>query len=112
MQKNNPALQIFIYLILSTLVVVFSQWIHMLLVYINMIYAIIHVKLNPFFNYMGLSMMVRKVILLILIPVGIASIPALIYRLIRGRWMPYFIELTWVLWFIFILSHLLILKKL
>ena len=97
-----------IYLLLSSLVVIFAHYIHLLLVYIDMLYAYFNLKLTPVFSHGGLGIITRKVILLVVIPVLIAAIPALIYRLIKGREMPYFIELTWCLWLIIVLSNILI----
>lgn len=100
--------QSLIYLLLSILVVVFARFAHMLIVYIDMIYAFINVKLTPLFNQGGLGVIIRKVILLVFIPVLMAAIPTLIYRVVKGREMPYFIELTWCLWLVIVLSNILI----
>lgn len=100
--------QSLIYLLLSIFVVVFARFAHMLIVYIDMLYAFINIKLTPIFSQGGLGIVIRKVILLVLIPVLIAAIPALSYRLIKGKDMPYFIELTWCLWLVIVLSNVLI----
>lgn len=108
MPKNTLSIQILIYLLLSTLIVIFSKFFHVLLIDLNLIYAFAHLKLTPFFNYIGLGVKIKKITLLILVPVGLALIPALIYRVVKGRWMTHFIELTWILWLVLILSHILI----
>ncbi|MFC3909204.1 hypothetical protein ACFORL_08985 [Legionella dresdenensis] len=100
--------QSLIYVVLSILVVLFAKYAHLLIVYIDMLYAWFNVKLTPLFNYGGWGTLIRKVILLVLIPVLIAAIPALIYRLIKGKDMPHFIELTWCLWLVIVLSNVLI----
>ncbi|WED42257.1 hypothetical protein [Legionella cardiaca] len=100
--------QSLIYLILSILVVVFAKFAHMLIVYIDMLYAFINVKLTPIFSHTGLGLVIRKVILLVFIPVIIAAIPALTYRLVKGKDMPHLIELTWCLWLVIVLSNILI----
>lgn len=100
--------QSLIYLLLSILVVVFAKFAHMLIVYIDMLYAYINVKLTPIFSHGGLGVTIRKVLLLVFIPIIIAAIPALIYRLIKGHEMPYFIELIWCLWLVIVLSNILI----
>ena len=97
-----------IYLILSLILVLFAQYAHTLIIYIDVLYAFIHVKLNPIFNYAGLGAMSRKVILLALIPVVIAGIPALGYRLIKGKSMPYHLESTWCVWLVVVLSNILV----
>ncbi|KTC87589.1 MULTISPECIES: hypothetical protein [Legionella] len=101
----RPAL---IYLLLSIVVVIFARFAHMLIVYIDMLYAFINIKLTPIFSQGGLGLVFRKVILLVAIPVIIAAIPALSFRLVKGKEMPYFIELTWCLWLVIVLSNVLI----
>ncbi|MDI9819389.1 MULTISPECIES: hypothetical protein [unclassified Legionella] len=100
--------QSLIYLLLSILVVVFAKFAHMLIVYIDMLYAFINVKLTPIFSHSGLGLTIRKIILLVFIPILIAAIPAFSYRLIKGNEMPYFLELTWCLWLVIVLSNILI----
>lgn len=97
-----------IYLLLSTIVVVFAKYITVLIVYIDLFYAWVNVILSPLFNKGGIGYMISKVLLLVIIPVIIASIPALIYRLINKRTMPGFFELTWCLWLVIVLSNVLI----
>ncbi len=97
-----------IYLLLSILVVVFSRFAHILIVYIDMFYAFINVKLSPIFSSAGLGLIIRRVILLVFIPIIIAAIPALSYRAIKGKDMPHFMELTWCLWLVIVLSNILI----
>lgn len=100
--------QSLIYLVLSIVVVIFAKYIHVLIVYIDILYTYMHYKLSPIFNQGGIGGIVSKVTLLVLIPVVIAAIPALIYRLIKGSSMPCLIELTWCLWLVIVLSHILI----
>lgn len=100
--------QSIIYLLLSILAVLFAKYIHVFIVYIDMLYIYVHIKLSPLFNQGGVGGMISKVIILVLVPVLLAAIPALVYRLIKGRDMPYFIELTWCLWLIIVLSNILI----
>lgn len=100
--------QSIIYLLLSILVVVFANFAHLFIVYIDFFYTFINLKLTPIFTQTGLGLLVRKVILLVFIPVSIAAIPALVYRLVKGHNMPYFIELSWCLWLVIVLSNILI----
>lgn len=100
--------QSFIYLLLSILVVVFARYAHMLIIYIDMLYAFINVKLTPLFNYGGLNGDARRVLLLVLIPALIAAIPAFIYWLFKRKSLPHFIELTWCVWLVVVLSNVLI----
>lgn len=100
--------QSLIYLLLSILVVVFSKYAHLLIVYIDMFFTYVSVKLTPIFSPTGWGLIIRKVLVLMLIPIIITAIPALIYRAIKGREMPHFIAITWVIWTIIVLSDILI----
>jgi len=97
-----------IYLILSCLIVLFARYAHILIVYIDMFYTLINVKLAPIFSNSVEGVLIRDVITLVLLPIFIVAIPALIYRLFKGQQMPYFIEATWFLWLIIVLSKVLI----
>lgn len=100
--------QSIIYLLLSILVVIFAKYVHVVIVYIDMLYTYIHLLLSPIFNSGGIGSIVSKVLILVFVPILIIAIPALIYRLIKGENMPYMIELTWCLWLILVLSNILI----
>ena len=100
--------QSIIYLVLSIIVVLFAKYANLLIVYIDMIYTLINVKLAPIFSNSNVGIMFRKVITLVLIPVSIAAIPALVYRAIKGQHMPYFMGITWLLWLVIVLSKVLI----
>jgi hypothetical protein len=100
--------QSIIYLTISILVVIFANYAHLLIVYIDMFFTYVNLKLTPIFNQTGWGVVVRKILVLVLIPVTLAAIPALIYRGIKGRPMPYFIATTWVLWTVIVLGDILI----
>ena len=105
---NQPLRQTLIYLLLSILVVIFSQYVHLMIVYIDVFYTYINLKLSPIFSNSNSGIMIRKVISLVLLPVVIAAIPALSYRAIKGKHMPYFLETTWFLWLVIVLSKVLL----
>ncbi len=100
--------QSLIYLLLSVLIVVFAKYAHLLIVYIDLFYVHINLKLAPVFSQTGWGLIIRKVLVLMLLPIIIAGIPALIYRAIKGREMPHFLAVVWVLWTIIVLSVILI----
>lgn len=100
--------QTLIYLLISILIVLFAEYIHLLIVYIDLVYTYISIKLAPIFSNTSVGIITRNVLILVLIPVVIVGIPALIYRLIKGRQMPYFIEITWLIWLVLVLSKVLI----
>lgn len=105
---NQPLRQALIYLLLSIMVVIFSQYVHLLIVYVDLFYTYINIKLAPIFSSSETGVMIRKVISLVLLPLVIAAIPALIYRAVKGKHMPHFIETTWFLWLVIVLSKVLI----
>lgn len=100
--------QTLIYFILSILAILFASYAQLLIVYIDLTYTYINLKLSPIFSTSNLGISIRNLLTLILIPVVIAAVPALFYRLIKGRHMPYFIEVTWLLWLILVLSKVII----
>lgn len=100
--------QLFIYLFLSIFIVVFAKYAHLLIVYIDVFFTYLNIKLTPIFSQTGWGLMIRKIIVLTVLPIVIAGIPALIYRAIKDSKMPHFIAITWVLWTIIVLSDILI----
>ena len=100
--------QSLIYLLLSIIIVIFAEYAQLLIVYTDILYNFVNYKLMPVFSSSATGILIRKVFSLVLIPVVIAAVPALIYRLIKGRHMPYFIEITWFLWLVIVLSKVLI----
>jgi hypothetical protein len=97
--------QSIIYLLLSIVVVLLARYIHELIVHVNMIYTFSCLKLSVLANQQGPNHIVIAIFLLVVIPVLIVGIPALIYRLITRRMMPYFLELVWCLWLVLSLSN-------
>lgn len=102
------ARQFLLYFVLSILVVLFKPFLHGLLLYIDIAYTYVNVQLGSLFNQSDIAIRVHTILTLALLPLVCSGIPALIYRAIKGKLMPYFIEVTWILWFILILSKLLI----
>lgn len=100
--------QSLIYLLLSVFIVIFAAYAHVLIVYLDMLYTYTNLQMAPIFSSGAVGVLIRKTISLVVIPVAIAAIPALIYRLIKGQPLPYFIQITWLLWLIIVLSKVLI----
>ncbi|MFI4918143.1 MAG: hypothetical protein ACHP65_01145 [Legionellales bacterium] len=100
--------QFLIYFILSVLIVVFAKYAHILVVYIDLFFIYVNLKLTPIFSLTSWGLNIRKTVILMLLPVIIAGIPALVYRAIKGREMPHFIASTWIIWIIIVLSDILI----
>ena len=97
-----------IYLLLSVVVVLFARYLHTLVIYIDLFYTLLNIKLGSIFSPSAIGVLMRKVVALSLLPVVIAAVPTLIYRAIRGRHTPYFMEIVWLLWLIIVLSKILI----
>ena len=100
--------QSLIYLLLSIVVVLFARYAHLLIVYIDIFFTYINFKLTPIFSQTGWGLAIRKVLVLMLIPIIITAIPALIYRVIKGHDMPHFFAIVWVIWTVVVLSNILI----
>jgi len=100
--------QAILYILLSIVVVIFAKYLHILVVYIDTIFTYLSIKLAPVFSKTALGLVIRKTIVLILLPVIIVGIPALIYRAVKGKQMPYFIAVTWLVWLIIVISNILI----
>ena len=105
---KKPIQQTLMYIVLSIFIVFFSKQIYGLIVYIDLFYTIINVKLSPIFSYSPIGIMIRNVISLALLPLIIIGIPALLYRGLKGSTMPYLMEIIWFLWLILALSKVLV----
>lgn len=99
--------QSLIYLVLSILIVLFAKYAHLLIIYIDLFFTQINLKLTPIFSPTGWGLVIRKIIVLMVLPLLITAIPALIYRGLKGREMPHFIAIVWVIWTIIVLSDIL-----
>lgn len=100
--------QSMVYLVLSVFIVIFAAYVHLLIVYIDMFYTYINVKLAPIFSNSSIGVLIRQILVLTVLPVILVGIPALIYRSLKGKEMPYFFETLWLLWLILVLSKILI----
>lgn len=100
--------QALIYLILSLLVVIFANYAHLAIVYIDTLFTYVNIQLAPFFNNTGWGLMIRKILVLVLLPIAITSVPAIFYKIIKRKPMPHFISITWMIWIIIVLSDILI----
>jgi ABC-type dipeptide/oligopeptide/nickel transport system permease component len=100
--------QSLIYLLLSILVVVFAKYAHLLIVYIDMFFTHVNLRLTPIFSQTGWGLVIRKILVLMILPIILVGIPALVYKALKHRDMPHFIAITWVVWTIIVLSDILI----
>ena len=100
--------QSIIYLVLSILVVLFAKYAHLIIVYVDLFFTYVNLKLTPIFSQTGWGLVIRKILVLVMLPVIITAIPALIYRAIKGGDMPHFIAITWIVWTVIVLSDILV----
>ena len=100
--------QSLIYLILSILIVLFSKYVHFLVIYIDLLFTYVNVLLTPIFSQTGWGLMTRKILVLTFLPLIIMAVPALLYRAIKGVTMPHYIALTWIFWIVIVLSDILV----
>jgi hypothetical protein len=97
-----------IYLLLSILIVIFAKYAHLIVVYVDVFFTYVNLKLTPIFSQTGWGLVIRKILVLVLLPVAITAVPAVIYRLIKGGDMPHYIGITWILWTVIVLSDILV----
>lgn len=103
--------QALIYLGLSVLIVIFAKYASLLVIYLLTFYVYVNAKLETIFSTSELAVMIRKIIVLVAIPLLITGIPALIYKITKGGKMPYFLPATWLIWMILVFSKVLILEN-
>lgn len=89
------------YFILSLLVVFFAKYVQLATHYVAQFYSSLNLSLVPYLA----SDAARHILLMVLIPIVIAGIPALIYRVIKKQNMPHYLISTWMLWLILVLSN-------
>lgn len=104
----NMLKQSSLYLVLSMLVIMCAKYAKLFILYADIFYTYINTILQPLFGSGFIGEIFRNVCTLVLVPLAIAAIPALVYWAIKRKQMPYFIELTWVLWLIIAMSSYLI----
>lgn len=94
------------YLILSILVILFSSYAHLFTKLVVQFYQYVDDHIAVFFSNSPSGFHVRHVFTLVICPLIITGIPALAYRYIKGSPMPYFLEATWLIWIILVLSKI------
>lgn len=100
--------QSLIYVGLSILVVLFARYFHLIVVYIDTAFTYVNIRISPIFSQTSLGMFIRQIIVLSILPVLLIGMPALAYRGLKGKQMPYFLEAVWISWLVIVLSNILI----
>jgi hypothetical protein len=97
-----------VYFILSLLIILFATYAKIFFVYIDLFYVYLNNALLPLFGSSFMGEAIRDMLTLVLTPFLLASLPALIYWVIKRKKMPHFIVLIWLFWLILALSNYLI----
>lgn len=97
-----------IYLILSIVFVLLAHYINYLIIYIDLAYTYINLQLSFLLKDNIVGTHARNILSLMTLPLILGGIPALIWRAIKGKPMPYFLEIVWLLWLLIAISKLLI----
>ena len=92
------------YLLLTGLSVYFATYVHIALIYVDTLFVFVNDVLIYYFPNGWLAETITQLVL----SFGLVSIPGGIYWLLKRQQMPYFLEITWVLWIIFYCSNVLI----
>ena len=95
-----------IYLALSILVVLFSTYAYAFVRFVINVYQYVDAHISVFFSHSQSGLDLRHVFALVICPLLFSGIPALSYRFIKGSPMPYFIEVTWLIWLLLVISRI------
>ncbi len=97
-----------IYLGLSILVVLFSNYTQDFARLVLQFYQFVDTQIAVFFSTSPSGLNLRHVFTLVICPLILTGIPALVYRFTKGGMMPYYLEATWLIWIILVLSKILV----
>lgn len=103
----KSAMPYVIYLVLSIVMILFTSIVQQLFHYLLVAYAYLDNAVGIFFTHSRLGLQLQAITTLVLTPLVIVGIPALIYSAVKHQSMPYFIEITWVVWILIALSSVL-----
>src|ERR1700722_4304496 len=92
--------QIFLLIVLSLLIITGMAYAHHALQYLLNAHEWIDGMLTEVFSGGTAGNIIRQLISLLAIPVIVGLIPAIIYWMVKRSWMPYFMEIVWVVWLI------------
>lgn len=93
-----------LYFILSMVIIFFAPYAKLLLAYAGIMYTYVHDAIDPLFGKGMIGDAFQDMCTLLLFPLVLAGLPALLYWMVKRKKMPYFIELTWLIWLIFAMS--------
>lgn len=90
--------QIVFLLVLSLLIVIGTAYAHQAMQYLVNAHEWIDGMLTEVFSGGTAGNIIRQLIALLAIPVFVGLVPAIIFWMVKRRWMPYFMEIVWVIW--------------
>jgi len=96
------------YLILSILIILFSQYTREAGSFIVDFYNYVDGHIEIFFSRSPGGIALRHIVALVVCPLIISGIPAMIYHAVKHSAMPYFMQITWLLWIVIALSTVLV----
>lgn len=97
-----------VYLVLSILVVIFAKYVNEAVNFVVYLYDYIDDCLDVLFSNSPAGILSRSSFALVVCPLLITGVPAIIYYAIKRTKMPYFIEVTWLIWMIVVLGNTII----
>lgn len=98
--------QTIFYLALSILVVVFARYFALGIIHIDHIYTWLNLKISTVFSNSFMGLTVQQIIVLMALPIVVAGVPALTYKVVKGGTMPYFLNVVWFVWLVVVLSKI------
>lgn len=98
--------QTIFYLALSIIVVVFAHYFAVGILQVDHLHTWLNLKASTVFSHSIIGLTVQQVIVLMALPLVIAGVPALTYKLVKGGSMPYFLNVVWLVWLIVVLSKI------
>jgi len=99
--------QLLYIIIISLLTVLFVKEIHFVLAHLGSLHHYLAKQLAHVFSGGSIGLMIRKVLVLTIIPLALGFIPGLIYWIIKRAQMPYLFHVIWVIWIILATSIML-----
>lgn len=98
----NKLTNILILIIVSLIAVFTMPLVHVGLHWIADAHQFLLDKLALVFQGGGIGKIVRLSLAIIIIPLFMALIPAFVYWIFRRRWIPHYMAIVWVIWFMLV----------
>jgi hypothetical protein len=92
--------QIIAIIVLSIIIVLFMPYVQEAVQLLISAHDWISELLTDVFSGGQAGNLTRGLIALLSLPILIGAIPAILYWMIRRHWLPYFMEIVWVVWLI------------